>query len=284
MELNEKTQKIWDSLVEKIENNPGVWEKPWFPGSKVPRNFSTKREYSGYNVFVLEITRIISGYKSNNWITFNQAKKLNQSVKKGEKGTPILAFSPPVIEIDEETGEKIIKKRGFFFPATVFNIDQTTIEYIPEDDLQENKIKTIDEIEDCIQRTGAKIVHTEGNRAFYSPVEDMIVLPMHHQFKSQNEYYGTKFHELIHWTGHESRLNRLTPARFGSNAYSREELVAEIGSVFMQNETGMDLGAVDNAAAYIKGWWSKIKEDRGSLIDAASKAQRAVDYIISKKE
>lgn len=283
MELNEKTQKVWDHLVEKIESDPGIWEKPWFPGQDVPRNYTTKRSYSGYNVFVLEITRLINEYSTNNWITYKQAQKLKGCVKKGEKGTSILAFSPPVIEIDEKTGEKILKKHGFFFPAYVFNIQQTTIEYIPEEK-KENKIKSIDEIENCIQKTGAKIIHLNNDRAYYSPSQDMIVLPNPEQFRSTEEYYGTKFHELIHWTGHGSRLNRLAPARFGSDAYSREELVAEIGSIFMQNETGLDMKAMSNAAAYIKSWWGKIKEDRGSLIDAASKAQRAVDYIINCKK
>lgn len=279
--------KVWDNLVQQVENNPGIWEKPWFMDPKtksalLPYNPSTKRNYSGFNIWMLELTRLSRGYSHNQWLTFNQCKTLGGFVNKGEHGTPIIVFSPPVFQtVKDETGEEkeILKRPGFFGSATVFNVEQTTI--TPEDLVKlPEKSYSLPEVEEMIARTGVKIIHSYSNRAYYSPALDQIHLPEEKQFRSQDQYYETKFHELIHWTGHKSRLNRLKDdAVFGSENYSREELVAEIGAVFLKIETGIGT-ETDNAAAYIKNWWSNIKEDKGSLIHAAGQAQKATGYIL----
>jgi antirestriction protein ArdC len=287
LKMNDALNKVWDQLVAKIESNPGIWEKPWFMNaagiSDIPSNFSTKRKYSGFNVFNLEITRLIAGYSSNKWITFNQCANLGGSVLKGSKGTPIIIYNPPKFKEEEIAGEKkdVMIRPPYFGSGYVFNIEQTTLKDDALPVVIEKKYSTIEEVETLIKKTGAVIREIPSNRAYYSPGEDSITLPLLDQFKSVEEYYGTKFHELVHWSGHESRLNRLSKsATFGSASYSREELVAEIGSVFLKTETGIN-DKVDNAAAYIKNWWGNIKEDRGSLIDACGKAQKATNYILS---
>lgn len=286
LKMNDSLNKVWDQLVAKIEGNPGIWEKPWFMNaagiSCTPSNFSTKRKYSGFNVFNLEITRLIAGYSSNKWITFNQCANLGGSVLKGSKGTSIIIYNPPKFKEDEINGEKkdVMIRPPYFGSGYVFNIEQTTLK---DDSVPEivKKYSTIEEVETIIKKTGAVIREIPSNRAYYSPGDDSITLPVIDQFKSVEEYYGTKFHELVHWTGNKSRLNRsIESSSFGSESYSREELVAEIGSVFLKTETGIN-DKVDNAAAYIKNWWSVIKEDRGSLIDACGKAQKATNFILS---
>lgn len=285
--MNPKMEQVWNNLVEKVEQDPGIWEKPWFKVENgqgyLPKNFATGRNYSGFNIVMLEITRLTGGYRFNQWVAFNQAKKMGGFVKKGEKGTPIIVFSPPKYETvkNPETGESEDKevKPAFFTSSYVWNIEQPTLD-LPEEEEPKRPME-ITEIEAIIQATGANIVHLAQDRAYYSPSMDKIVLPLQEQFKGIGHYYETKFHELIHWTGHQDRLNRLSKtASFGTDEYSREELVAEIGAVFLKNHTGI-ADTLDNAAAYIKNWWQVIKEDKGSLIDAAAKAQRATDFILS---
>lgn len=289
--LSPALTKVWDDLVQKIESDPGIWSKPWFidPVTKKmirPYNPSTKRNYHGYNLVHLEFTRLVKGYAFNQWLTFNQAKNLGGFVNKGEKGTPIIVFNPPQIKttIDPVTKEEIkeITRSAFFSYAIVFNVSQTTIK--PEDmPTLEKKDYSIAEVEELITKTGAEIKHNYQDKAFYSPGMDHISLPMMEQFKTREDYYETKFHELIHWTGHEKRLNRLiSSASFGSQAYSREELVAEIGAIFLKAETGID-NHIDNAAAYIKNWWMNVKEDKGSLITAAGQAEKAMNFILKTK-
>jgi len=292
IKMNDKLTAVWDALIAKIESDPGIWSRPWFMtkdgGSIRPSNFSTGRKYSGFNIFMLEITRQAGGFTSNKWITFNQCKALNGFVLKGSKGAPIIVFSPPKYK-ENDKGERELIRPPFFGSSYVFNIEQTTLteKESPAPAAPEAVFMTIEEAESLISKTGAIIIEKPSDRAYYSPGADHIVIPSIKQFKTVPEYYGTKFHELIHWSGHESRLNRLkNNAGFGSESYAREELIAEIGSVFLKTETGINDG-VDNAAAYIKNWWTAIKDDKGSLIDACAKAQKATDYIMSgapKKE
>jgi antirestriction protein ArdC len=281
--------RVWDDLVQKVEKDPGIWSKSWFidPATKKlirPYNPVTKRNYHGFNLLMLEFSRLSRGYTFNQWLTFNQAKIEGGHINKGEKGTPIIVYNPPKIKtgMDPVTKEetKEIVSGVYFSYAILFNISQTTIEPEKMPEIAK-KDYSIPEVENLITKTGAVIHHNYQDRAFYSPANDLISLPLPEQFTNQGDYYETKFHELIHWTGHKNRLNRITGnASFGSDEYSREELIAEIGSVFLKAETGINNGS-DNAAAYIKNWWTQIKEDKGSLITAAGKAERALSYILS---
>jgi antirestriction protein ArdC len=290
LKLNSSLEKVWDNLVFKIENNPGVWDRPWFMdkagGSIRPVNHISGRAYSGFNIMQLEVSRIAGGFNSNRWITFNQCSSLNGMIEKGSKGSPIIVFSPPKFKETEEIPGKIKRemiRAPFFGSAYVFNLDQTTIKDESIKAPEKTGLMSIPEVEMMIKNSGAVIHERISDKAYYAPGLDSITIPMIDQFKTLEGYYGTKFHELIHWTGHKDRLNRLKDnANFGSESYSREELIAEIGSVFLKTETGIS-DKIDNAAAYIKNWWAVIKEDKGSLIEAGGKGQKGAEYILKSR-
>jgi len=138
-------------------------------------------------------------------------------------------------------------------------------------------------IADYVQREGVTIEHCEGDRAFYQPAADRIVLPLLAQFKETAEYYSTAFHEVVHSTGHMKRLARLdTTANFGSEEYSKEELVAEIGSAALVHHAGLETPqSFTNSAAYVQNWLTVLKSDKRFIVSAAGKADKAVDYILT---
>ena len=139
-------------------------------------------------------------------------------------------------------------------------------------------------IYDYLGREGVKLSHEEGDRAFYRPSTDEIVLPIRKQFMSTAEYYSTVFHELTHSTGHPSRLNRLTrPSFFGTEDYSKEELVAEIGAATLVNHVGLETGSsFRNSAAYIQNWLGVLKNDKRFIVSAAGRAEKAVNLILNQ--
>ena len=139
-------------------------------------------------------------------------------------------------------------------------------------------------IYDYLSREGVKLTHTEGDRAFYRPSTDEVVLPLRKQFMSTAEYYGTAFHEILHSTGHSKRLNRLSkPSFFGTEDYSKEELVAEIGAATLINHVGLETStSLRNNAAYIQNWLKVLKDDKRFIVSAAGKAERAVNLILNQ--
>ncbi len=291
--------KIYDMVTERVVNaiqdairdaekgNKSAiapWHKPWFDCG-TPVNLITKKTYRGINVFLLSMM----GYVSPYFLSFNQVKKLGGNVKKGEKGIPVI-FWKWIVKNEDEDGNKLDKPKNIPFLRyyTVFNIAQT--EGIPEKKIPAIKTRIFNPIED-----GDKIIANMPNRpemthdqarAYYMPSLDVVNMPKHELFESDNAYYSTCFHELVHSTGHATRLNRkeVTDANsFGSHDYSVEELVAEMGAVFLCNEIGI-ASTFDNSLAYLKSWLSKLKEDTKLLVMASGRAQKATDYIIGEKE
>ena len=188
---------------------------------------------------------------------------------------------------DEETGEK--KEVPFLRYYNVFHIDQC--EGITARHTQENTFpdgaSTVEAaqniIYDYLGREGVKLLHQEGDRAFYRPSTDEIVLPILKQFVSTVEYYSTVFHEIAHSTGHPTRLNRLDKvAAFGADVYSKEELVAEIGAAALVNHVGLETStSLRNNAAYIQNWLSVLRGDKRFIVSAAGKAEKAVNFILN---
>ena len=189
---------------------------------------------------------------------------------------------------DEETGKK--KEVPFLRYYKVFHIDQcegitakhTTATAFPDGASTVEAAQDI--IYDYLSREGVKLSHAEGDRAFYHPSTDEIVLPIHKQFVSTAEYYSTVFHELTHSTGHPSRLNRLSkPSFFGAEDYSKEELVAEIGAAALVNHVGLETEhSFRNNTAYIQNWLSVLKGDKRFIVSAAGKAEKAVNLILNQ--
>ena len=189
---------------------------------------------------------------------------------------------------DEETGEK--KEFPFLRYYNVFHIDQcegitekhTTEATFPDGAATLEAAQDI--IYDYLSREGVKLSHEEGDRAFYRPSTDEVVLPIRKQFTSTAEYYSTVFHELTHSTGHAKRLNRLSkPSFFGTEDYSKEELVAEIGAATLVNHVGIETSAsLRNNAAYIQNWLKVLRDDKRFIVSAAGKAEKAVALILNQ--
>jgi len=275
MQTNEVFTKVTDKLIQAMENGVVPWAKPWRPAMSVHGHV-----YRGINAIVLGF----SGYASPIWLTFNQAKQLGGSVRKGEKGTPVLLWKrSEKARIDAETGEET---RGFYATTfTVFNLEQTEGVTLPKRLAGAAVDLAPAEAAEAVvsaYRNGPA-VEFGGDVACYVPKADRVLMPHRASFTSSAAFYSTLFHELTHSTGAANRLARegvTDPIQFGSHKYSKEELVAEFGAAFLCGITGIEnTQTVDNSAAYLKHWLGKLQNDRKLLVHAASAAQKAVDMI-----
>ncbi len=277
------TKRVLDIMAQGIV----PWCNPWKGTGLTFMNISG-REYSGINRFMLSLSQ----FPTPLFMTFHQAQKLGGSVKKGATAFPIFFYS--YMEKEDTNGEK--KSFPIFRYSNAFNIDECEDIKIPKkiqeklDALQE-KAKAhhpIEEAQAILDNMQKKpVVHIGlSDRAFYSPKLDSVTLPKMEQFETPEEFYSTAFHELGHSTGHTSRLNRDTVMDnkfFGSHEYSVEELIAEFTATFLAAESGIERSTIENSAAYLQSWSRVLKEKPAMLVQAASKAQKAADYILGKQ-
>jgi len=237
-------------IIEKLEEGTIPWRKPWNVETGAPRNIRGT-PYRGINVFLLGC----QAYDSPVWLTFNQAREIGGSVKRGERGSPVV-FWKWLEKADPETGKK--ERIPLLRYYSVFNVSQCEGVPVPSLDQPVRSHRPIEECEKVVQgyENGPAIQHG-GGAAFYNPGADRVTIPATERFASPEDYYATLFHELGHSTGHRSRLARegVTDAkRFGSHDYSREELVAEMAAAFLAGRCGIELQTLDNSAAYIGNW------------------------------
>ncbi len=294
--------KVSKEIIEALEQGTAPWIRPW-SGSQIqdnaPFNPITGKQYEGINFINLSITGMTMGGDPR-WMTFKQAKSINAQVRRGEKGTTIQywKFTRQVDKIDED-GNKILDKNGEpiketieltnpqVFYATVFNASQIDGLNPLKEDLEIKEIITeftpIEAAEKILNNSSANITHVGGNRAFYSPSKDIIQLPLKEQFHSEIDYYSTALHELGHWTGHESRLNRDVNHPFGSMGYAKEELRAEIGSYMLSSKIGIDFDPSQHYA-YIDSWVSILEDKPSEIFKACSDASKIVNFITSLQE
>ena len=281
-------QTVTDRIISSLKAGVIPWEKPWksprFAGGPFPRNFYTGKPYRGINVLLLWS----SDYSSPFWLTFKQAQELKGTVRKGEHGTPIVFYKqlPEHATNDENTGED---ERVPFVLCRyiVFNVEQCDGLTLPEVS-QPMPAPEVDEDELCESivngwenRPALHLTSPTEYRAYYRPSTDSVHMPARNRFVDTAHYYSTLFHELIHSTGHESRLNRTFGDRFGDELYSKEELVAEMGAAFLAAIAGIANEHTDrNTTAYIQNWISKLQEDNRLIVHAAANAQKAVDSIL----
>lgn len=278
-------EKITNEIITKLESGIIPWKKPWnVNGLFTPINVANKKTYNGINLLILGC----QPYASNVWGTFKQWTDKNGFVRKGEKSTTICfwTFFPKKdkngkVEIDGK-GREV--KVPFLRYYNVFNAEQ--IEgidlglYTPKT-VEGIEFNPIDEAEKVVaQMPNCPMINHGGNVASYTPSLDIVRMPNKDQFNGNAEYYSTLFHELSHSTGHKSRVGRdLNPTEFGSESYSKEELIAEISACFLCSSVGIEQ-TFDNSAAYIKGWLKKLKDDKKLIISAASKAKASSEYIL----
>jgi len=271
-------QIVTDRLVALLERGVAPWRKTW-KATDVPRSMSSGKPYKGFNVFMLMATSMVNGYSSPWWGTFKAVKDRGGNVRKGEKSTPVVFWKFLDIE-DKETGEtrKVPMLRYF----NVFNADQCDGLNMAADG-NPASAEPIASAEDLFEgMPNRPEVRFGGDEAFYSPLLDQIQLPLRSSFVSPESFYATAFHEMVHSTGHESRLNRRgsdVPRHFGDPDYSREELVAEMGAAFLCALAGIERETEENSAAYLASWIKVLKGDPKMAVVAAGAAQKAADYI-----
>ncbi|MFL6451382.1 MAG: ArdC family protein [Bryobacteraceae bacterium] len=281
-------QEVTDSIISLLEQGVAPWQKPW-NGIGIPMNPTTDKPYRGSNAVHLMATGLQRGFDDPRWMTYKQASENDWQVKKGEKGTRIEFWEvkdpsdeksePGQVSVD--SAEK--SERRFIHKIyTVFNAQQ--IEGIPPHAPKERApFEAIEAGERILASSCAKISHDQADRCFYHRATDSIHLPPKEAFNDAPGYYGTALHELSHWTGHPSRLNRSTlneSYRFGDPAYAKEELRAELSSVFLAAETGIPHDPASHAA-YVGSWIEALKKDKNEIFRAAHDASAAADFVLS---
>ena len=286
MNTNEICTAVTDRIIAELEKGIIPWEKPWVVtgnGMKGAFNRSTKKPYSLLNQLMLG--------QPGEYATFKQWNQLGGKIRKGEKTKMVVFWKPLIKEVEvvnEENEVVKVPKVSFVLRYyNVFHIDQ--VEGVNPLEIPEGETFDNDPIEEAdallrgyFEREGIGF-YENGNSAYYAPALDKVVVPPLNLFKKTEEFYSTAFHEATHSTGHSSRLNRLDKtAGFGSEEYSKEELVAEIGSATIMNSLGIQTEHSErNTVAYIQSWISVLKNDKKMIVSAAGKAEKAVNYIMN---
>jgi len=298
-------QTVTDRILEALDNGTVPWRQPIkrSPGSGgdgLPKSLNTKKPYRGINIFLLAMTSWAMGYESDYWLTYRQAKQQGGQVRKGEKSS-LVVFWKRYTKEDPETGkDKIIPVIRHY---NVFNVEQcegidapNAAPRPPESESEEDTepFEPIGEAEhifngyatgssrETSEGGGPEIQHG-GRQACYLPSADRVRIAEPVHFESVEGYYATLFHELVHSTGHSSRLDRgldTKLAPFGSADYSKEELVAEMGAAFLAAHAGISPQTIEQSAAYIDNWRKRLRGDNKLVVQAAGVAQRASDLIL----
>ena len=301
-------QMVTDIVIEGLEKDLCPWIKPWESASigGTPKNYNSKREYHSSNKIVLTSVMMSKGYEFNYWVTFKGAKDLGGNVKGGEKGYPVVFWKFIDIKKTDAKGDEVDKRIPLLKYFQVFNLSQCEGIELPEKSKKKKQgaLKTIKEAEAVVKayderETDLTIEIKKSDRAYFSPSQDLIVSPTMRQAvemakkvkQSVNDgkqhYYSTLFHEMVHSTGTKERCNRegVTGMNFfGGHEYSKEELVAEIGSAILGAKVGLTSERVmDNTTAYCKSWAKKLKSEPKWIIWAGGQSEKAVNYILEGK-
>ncbi len=281
-------QIVANQIIESLKDGTAPWLKPWEPGignGQVPYNPVTGKRYRGINALYL----MLNQSDDNRWLTYKQAQSIDAQVRKGEKGTNIQywKFNEERVK-EDENGRPVLDEQGNsvkiqvslerpqVFYATVFHASQ--IENMPTLVTKEPEWSMVEKAEKLLLQSGAAIFHSESDKAFYILSSDSIHLPPKEQFKSAANYYATALHELGHWSGHPSRLDRDLGHPFGSEAYAKEELRAEIASMLLGAELGIGHDPSQHTA-YIKSWIRVLEDDPLEIFRASADAEKIVHHI-----
>ena len=276
--------RITQEIIARLEAGTKPWIKPWrgVPVSRPLRACGVP--YRGMNVFWLWMVADMCGYGSPFWMTYNQAKELGAQVRKGEKSTIAIFYKSYTKEVEApDTGERADEHRRVLKAYPVFNADQ--VDGLPERFHPATMLEVVEpegrqaELDTFFASIPAVLRH-QGDEAYYEPVADRVTMPPAHLFSGFDHYYATLAHELSHWTGHASRLDRDLKNRFGSAAYAAEELVAELSSAMIGAELGLPVTHLDSHASYIEHWLTLLKQDDRAILTAAAKAEEASSLLL----
>lgn len=275
-------QLVTDRIIAELKKGNIPWKKPWTGIRSGAYSRSTGKPYSILNQMLL--------MKPGEYLTYRQAQAAGGTIKKGEKSQIVVFWKPLEVTKENDDGSSTKEMIPILKYYNVFHIDQcegVKPRFAQEDFRPVNPITEAEAVlSGYSERSGCSIRNERQDRAFYRPSTDCIVLPMWEQFPQIAEYYSTAFHEATHSTGHTSRLNRLnTSAFFGSEDYSKEELIAEMGSAILMNELGIETpDTFRNSAAYIQGWLKALEDDSRLIVSAAGKAEKAVRLILNLED
>ena len=297
---------ITQEVIKGLETKGLQWFTPWNKGTlNAPLSYSTKKVYSGINFYILSNAMQTEGWTRPEFLTFNQVRANKGTVIKGSKSNTVVYWNVSYKDKDgnwyrnlkdlEKAGLSKADVEHIFSPKfyRVFNIEQTQgvkeLDCVTIDKSIEGTIfEKVESAEYILQgyKNSPKYTY-KGTSAYYRPSTDTVNMPKANTFVDTDSYYKTLFHEIVHSTGHESRLNRKgvsgTVASFGSDVYSKEELVAEMGSLFLTSIAGLEpKDNMTNSQAYINGWISKLTEEPKLIMFASSQAEKAVKYILNK--
>lgn len=282
MKAADIAQRTVDELITRIEAGAGTWEMPWrmTASAGVPHNATTNIAYRGGNIVLLWLEQLMKGYTSARWATYKQWRGADRQVLRGSKGTHLIHWSLK-IDVDDAGVER---KRMIPNSFVVFHIDQT--EYSGEHpELAELEAEPVDvDLDEFDRRLAAVPATIAAGMPAYSPTFDRVTMPPREAFTTPADYHGTLAHELVHWTGHESRLHREYGKRFGDNAYAVEELTAELGAAILCGLHGVTPSARNDHAAYLQHWIEVLRADPMVLWSVTGAAQKAVDHVLTYSE
>jgi len=270
---------VTGKIIHEMESGSIPWMRPWT--SEGPAiNYITRKEYRGINRVLL-----VGG----EYLTFKQINELGGTVKKGEHASLVVfwksAYTTKTTDPDGNETELFhdVPVLRYYNVFSVHQCEGIPSKLPPVEKRENNPIESAQKIMDeYIVRSGVFLHFLDPNRAFYNPASDSINLPPMENFSGSAEYYSTAFHESAHSTGHKSRLGRLSKtAHFGSESYSKEELIAEMSAAFLCNRAGIE-NTLRNSAAYIQNWMKALHDDAKLIVFAAAGAERATRYILNE--
>ena len=279
--------EVTERVIAELEQGRLPWVQPWDAaacGCAMPANAISGRRYSGINVLILWAAVIEGGYASQRWLTYRQAQAASGHVRKGESGTTVCyadRFTPREEAQQAQDEEREARTIAFLKRFTVFNVEQC--EGLPEEltgaaEPLAAEADILPQVKALIDASGADL-RIGGGEAYYSPVGDYVAVPPPQAFHAPIDWHRTALHELGHWTGHSSRLGRDQSGRFGSSAYAREELIAEIASAFAC--ASLSIEPTVRHCDYIGSWLAVLREDEKAIFRAASSASKAADYLLA---
>ncbi|MEG3178533.1 zincin-like metallopeptidase domain-containing protein [Sphingomonas sp. RB3P16] len=277
--------EVTSRVIADLEAGRLPWVQPWDVascGCTMPHNAGTGRRYSGINVLILWAAVIEGRYSSQRWLTYRQAQAAGGNVRKGERGTTVCyadRFTPKNEQTKARDEDRDARQIAFLKRFTVFNVDQC--EGLPEaltgtPDVP-GEVEMLPQVQALIVASGADF-RVGGGEAYYSPGGDFVAVPAQAAFGEPINWYRTALHELGHWTGHKSRLDREQRGSFGSGDYAREELVAEMASAFAC--ASLSIEPTVRHADYIGSWLAVLREDEKAIFRAASAASKAAEYLL----
>lgn len=285
--MSKTYELVTERITAMLEQGTIPWRQPWSTqaGLADQQNLMSGHQYRGINAMLTSA----SGYTDPYWLTYRQAQEIGAQVRKGERGTPIVFWKMGVgTDADPE------KRWAFASHSTVFNVAQCEGEGLEKlitrirERRQGERInfKPIEACEAIVAGYKGPAIQHHEQSAWYMPVTDLINMPRPETFTRPEAYYAVLFHEMAHSTGHASRLARsgiTDRAAFASHEYSKEELIAEMGSAFLCSRAGIDAPVIENTAAYLQSWLKVLKADPKMLMQAASAGQKAADMILGQQ-